>query len=134
MAGDWLISWSWIVDIAAWVVVVLLFPDGRLPGRRWRPAVWVSLAGAGLVFVGQALNANQTEGFSSGRNPLGVASPLVDAAWPVGLVLLIGGLVAAVATSVQRYRRARSVERQQLKWFAYAGLIFALVMPLAAAL
>ena len=32
VAGEWLIGWSWIVDIAAWVVVVPLFPDGRLRG------------------------------------------------------------------------------------------------------
>ena len=104
VAGEWLISWSWIVDVTAWVVVVLVFPDGRLPGRRWRLAIWASLAGAGLLFVGQALNANQTAGFSGGRNPLGVASPLVEAAWPVGITLLLGGLVAAVASSVLRYR------------------------------
>ncbi|MGH8934297.1 MAG: hypothetical protein ACRDZO_27595 [Egibacteraceae bacterium] len=62
-----------------------------------------------------------------------MTSPPVDAAWAVGLALLIAGLVAAVASSVLRYRRARGRGRQQLKWFAYAGLIFALVMPLAAA-
>jgi hypothetical protein len=133
VAGEWLISWSWIVDVTAWVVVVLLFPNGRLPGRRWRPVIWTSLAGAVLLFVGQALDASQTVDFSSGRSPLGVDSPLVAAAWPVGAALLVAGLVAAVAASVLRYRRARDVERQQLKWFAYAGLIFALVMPLAAA-
>jgi hypothetical protein len=54
-------------------------------------------------------------------------------AWPVGSALLVTGLVAAVVSSVLRYRRARGVERQQLKWFAYAGLILALVMPLAVA-
>jgi hypothetical protein len=104
VAGEWLISWSWVVDVTAWVLVVLLFPDGRLPGRRWRPVIWVSLAGAVLVFVGQALDANLTEGFTGGRNPLGVDSPPVEAAWPVGLVLLVGGLVAAVVSSVLRYR------------------------------
>jgi hypothetical protein len=133
VAGEWLIGWSWIVDVTAWVVVVLLFPNGRLPGRRWRPVIWTSLAGAVLLFVGQALDASQTVDFSSGRSPLGVDSPLVAAAWPVGAALLVAGLVAAVAASVLRYRRARDVERQQLKWFAYAGLIFAPVMPLAAA-
>jgi hypothetical protein len=118
--------------VAAWVVVVLLFPDGWLPGRRWRLAIWISLAGAVLLFVGQELDANQTVGFSSGRNPLGVDSPLVGAAWAVGTGLLMGGLVAAVASSVLGYRRARGVERQQLKWFAYAGLVRALVMSVAA--
>src|SRR5918995_357260 len=133
VAGEWLISWSWIVDVAAWVVVVLSFPDGRLPGRRWRLAIWVSLAGAVLLFVGQALTTETTD-FSGGGNPLGVDSPLVDAAWPVGTALLVAGLVAAVAACVPRYRRARGVERQQLKWFASAGLILALVMPLSAVL
>ena len=133
IAGEWLVSWVWIVDVTAWVVVALLFPDGRLPGRRWRLAIWVSLAGAGLLFVAQALNANQTADFSGGRNPLGLDSPLVDAAWPVGSALLSAGLVAAVTSSVLRYRHARGVERQQLKWFAFAGLILALVMPLGAA-
>jgi hypothetical protein len=133
VAGEWLISWSWIVDVTAWVVVVLLFPDGRLPGRRWRPAIWVSLAGAGLLFVGQGLDADQTMDYSSGRNPLGIDSPLVAGAEPVGAALLVAGLVAAVAASVLRYRRARGVERQQLKWFAFAGLVFALLLPLAVA-
>jgi hypothetical protein len=105
----------------------------RLPGRRWRLAIWVSLAGAVLLFAGQALSAEQTAGYTGGRNPLGVHSPLVQTAWPAGFALLIGGLVAAVTASVLRYRRARGIERQQLKWFAYAGLIFALVMALAAA-
>ena len=50
VAGEWLFSWSFVVDVMAWTVVVLLFPDGRLPGRRWRRVIWVSLAGAGLLF------------------------------------------------------------------------------------
>ena len=133
VAGEWLFSWSFVVELMAWTVVVLLFPDGRLPGRRWRRVIWVSLAGAGLLFVGQALNADKTEDFSGGRNPLGVDSPLVEAAWPAGASVMVVGLVAAVASSVLRYRGAHGVERQQLKWFASAGLLFALVMPLAAA-
>jgi hypothetical protein len=91
------------------------------------------LAGTVLLLAGQALDANQTAGFSGGRNPLGVDSPLVEAARPVGIALLLGGLVAAVASSVLRYRRARSVERQQLKWFAFAGLVLTLVTALAGA-
>jgi hypothetical protein len=132
-AGEWLFSWGFVVNLMAWTVVVLLFPDGRLPGRRWRRVIWVSLAGAGLLFVGQALNAAKTEDFSGGRNPLGIDSPLVEAAWPAGAFVMVVGLIAAVASSVLRYRRARGVERQQLKWFAFAGLIAALVTPFAAA-
>jgi hypothetical protein len=57
-----LITWSWIIDVAAWVGVVLLFPDGRLPGHRWRPAIWASLAGAALLLAGQALDATRPPG------------------------------------------------------------------------
>jgi hypothetical protein len=42
VAGEWLFIWSFVVDVAVWVVVVLLFPDGRLPGRRWRLVIWVT--------------------------------------------------------------------------------------------
>jgi hypothetical protein len=45
-AGEWLVSWSWIVELLGWLAVVLLFPDGQLPGRRWRLALWTGLAGA----------------------------------------------------------------------------------------
>jgi hypothetical protein len=65
------------------------------PGRRWRAAIWVSLGGAALLLAGQALD--------------------VEAARAAGIALLLGGLVAAVASSVLRYRGARGVQRQQLK-------------------
>jgi hypothetical protein len=130
LAGEWLIAWSWIVEIVAWVILILLFPDGRLPGRRWRLAIWTALAGAALVFVGQAFSADGRD-FSSGRNPLGVDSPLVEAAWPLGTLLLVVALAAAVVVLVRRFHRARGVEREQLKWFAYAGVILAVVVCLA---
>ncbi len=48
-------------------------------------------------------------------------------------MLLIGALVAAVVSSVRRLMRARGVERPQLKWFAYAGTLLAVTLPLSAA-
>jgi hypothetical protein len=44
--GYWL-GWTWLVGLGLCVFVVLLFPDGRLPSRRWRPVAWAS--GAGLA-------------------------------------------------------------------------------------
>jgi hypothetical protein len=128
--GEWLISWSWIVEIMSWLVVVLLFPDGRLPARRWRFALWSGLAGSALVFIGQAFSTDIADGFSSGRNPVGIDSPAIGVAWPLGTALLVAALIAAVVSSVQRFRRARGVEREQLKWFAYGGVVLAVVMPL----
>jgi hypothetical protein len=132
-AGEWLVFCSWIVDAALWTIVVLLFPAGRLPSRRWRPVVWASLAGAALALLGLGLSSDSGDQFAGGANPLAVDSPLVDLAFVVGAVVLLGAFAAAVVSLVRRLRRSRGVERQQLKWFAYAGLGLTLIFPFATA-
>jgi hypothetical protein len=132
-AGEWLVSWSWIAELLGWTVLVLLFPDGRLPARRWRLVVWAALSGAVLAVAGQGLSVDTGNQFSRGDNPLGVDSAAIQLALPAGITLLVVALIGAVASSVRRFRRARGVERQQLKWFAYAGITLAVLMPVAGA-
>jgi len=97
-----------------------------LPSRRWRWLAW--LTGA-FVLVGVVLSA-----FSSGayfgalgpiRNPLGIEG--FTNVYKAVLYTLAPGLYVAIAFAVfMRLRRAVGVERQQLKWFAYAVAIFAI--------
>lgn len=110
--------------------LLLHFPDGRLPGRRWRVlervsgVVLVSLTGLLLVSPGELV-----EGPLAGDpNPLGV-----DALRPVaemtlaGLVLALTVCIVASASSlVVRFRRSGGVERQQLKWMTAAATVMAL--------
>lgn len=110
--------------------LILLFPDGRLPTRRWRPLAWASaavivLGVVGIVFVPGPM----TDVLVPLReNPLGV-EPLADVlgATQVVIVLLPVCIVASAAALVLRFRRARGVERLQLKWFAAAGGTVALL-------
>ncbi len=126
----WIQNWFWILFIGLLVFLLLLFPDGRLPSRRWRPFAWFSAA---VTVVGACLAAvapDSTPGPSSDANalrifpnPLGIEG-LPNLAQPVQVVVLIVGLVAAASLVVVRLRRARGIERQQIKWLIYASAIW----------
>lgn len=125
----WIANWTWPIAITMLVFLLLLFPDGRLRSRRWRPVGWVTGAtGAGL-FLGSLLAATMTW-----SRPLSQADPttvggtagvlitipflIALAAWPVTLV-------AAFVSVVLRYRSSTGEERLQLKWFATAAGVVA---------
>jgi hypothetical protein len=107
-------------------IAVLLFPDGRLPSRRWRPALWMALAGIVFNVAGYGLRPGALDApFDVVDNPLGVpgAQEPLDALSGLGWLLMgLSVAFAAVAMSL-RLRRARGVERQQLKWLAFAAAI-----------
>jgi len=118
------------------VFYLLLFPTGRLPGGRWRWLAWLTVA---FVLVGVISSAFSPEAYLGSlgpiRNPLGVEgfSGVYEAALYVMAPLLF---VAAALSLIMRLHRATGVERQQLKWFAYASATFAIgivliVIPLA---
>jgi hypothetical protein len=124
----WFVSWIWIVGAGpALTFLLLIFPDGRLPSRRWRLVGWFSAAAITTIALGMAFTPGPMEGFAR-ANPLGFA-PLQ------GTILHYGGIgwfmflacVALSAVSVgARYRRANAGERQQIKWFAFAGAFAAI--------
>jgi hypothetical protein len=126
----WVQSWTSGVPVTLGLsLLFLIFPDGNLVGGRWRVVVWTTTAGFLLVLAGSLLIPdNTTEAFSSIRNPYTLESArragliLAGAGWLTSIVSL---LVAAVSL-VLRFNRARKTERQQIKWLASAGLLFAL--------
>src|SRR5918996_3998622 len=118
-AAAWLESWLWVPQLGSVVLVVLLFPDGRLPSRGWRWFVWLS---ALLVLMGALLSALSPGPISVGlgpiRNPLGVES--LPSFIKVVERVVNALLFAVVISLFVRLRRARELERQQIKWFVYA--------------
>ncbi len=106
--------------------LLLLFPTGRLPSRRWRPVAWAILvAGAVLLIIG--LFTPGKSGIGPFENPLGVGGivggALVFISAAVVFVLFIAIVLSALSLAF-RYRRADGIERQQIKWFALAGVLF----------
>jgi hypothetical protein len=108
--------------------LVLLFPDGRLPSRRWLPFAWlVGIATVALATVA-ALWPGPTCEVCPIDNPLGIEAlegvSALDFALMETLFYVLG--LPAMGSLYLRFRRASSVERQQIKWFAYAGSVVVL--------
>ena len=129
-AALWIEYWFWIPMIGLIVFLLLLFPTGRLPSRRWRWFAWLSAAVTLTATILAAISPDavlDTLGPSdTGRisllNPLGVEG-LPNLYRPVQALVLILALVAVASLIVVRLRRARGVERLQIKWLIYAGAI-----------
>jgi hypothetical protein len=131
--GAWLGSWLFAPSLfAVPALLFLLFPDGKPPSRRWRPVVWLILAGVGATILGSALMPGYlTEPpFKRTENPAGVEAvgTAIEAVSFAGFITLFLGILLGAVALVARFRAARGDERQQLKWFAAAGGAFALVI------
>jgi hypothetical protein len=117
---------AWGMGIILLPFLLLLFPTGRLPSRRWRPVAWaVLLAGAVLLISGLFLPGESN--FGPFENPLGVGGLLGEVVFFVTVAVVFAIFVAVVLSAlslVLRYRRAGGIERQQIKWFAYAAVLF----------
>jgi hypothetical protein len=136
LAMAWLNAWLgtfWAALVLS--LLLLLFPTGRPPSRRWRPVAWACAVCVTALCVQQAVMPGPLE--ASGQpNPLGIDSAraaleqiysLLNVCFAV-LILLCAGSV------VVRFRRAGGMERQQLKWFVYAAGQLAVLFALAVGL
>ncbi len=95
--------------------------------------LWIAAAGCALALPGQALNPDLGTEFTGGTNPFSVKGVPIDLLFGTGMALLLAALLAAIASLVVRFRRAGSIERQQIKWFAYAAGCIGVLGPLAVA-
>ena len=98
----WLQGWPTYVSVGALLFILVLFPDGRLPSRQWRPVAWLI---AGYTATSILLVA--------------LAPGTAAVLQPLGLPLL----VAAAFSLALRFIRASGQERQQLKWLVAASLL-----------
>ena len=134
-AGAWMAwvgIWAWIPALVPLTTLVLLvFPDGRLPSRRWAAVAWAAVATAVLATMSAALGPDAA-GSPSPVNPAGLtALPqlAVLLQWATAVCTLVlaplclGGLLV-------RYRRARAERRAQLRWFLGAAAV-AVAAPFA---
>jgi hypothetical protein len=131
----WPAMWAWYPAQGLMsTFLLLLFPTGHLPSRRWRPVAWAAGATITAITLVAAVAPVPLEA-GLPLNPLGIqqlAGVYEPAASTAFLLLGVLGL-ASVASLVVRFRRARGEERQQLKWFTYGAAVLALLLAVSAA-
>jgi hypothetical protein len=107
-------------------VALMVFPDGHLPSPRWRPAAVIALTGSAFESLGYAMRPGRLDApFETVVNPVGVDGTFgpFNVISSVGWPLMGLGLVLAAAAMRRRSKRATGLERQQLKWVAFASAI-----------
>jgi len=138
LAG-WFQAWaSGTVILMPIVLLMILFPDGHLPSRRWLPLALLTILTSSLTIFAALTNAGDVYvwiGDSPTRlpmtNPTGthrlpIIQDIANLSWPVGILLVAG----AVFAPISRFRSARGIQRQQLKWFVYFGAFTLLLLLL----
>jgi hypothetical protein len=126
---DALTQADWVFPVGfLGIYMILLFPDGRLPSRRWRPFAWFAGGVMVLINVITALVPGPLEGHPGVRNPFGLEQYpwLPGVAVSIVLMLPLCILVSAFGL-VLRYRRSGREVREQIKWLAFAASFVGLV-------
>ena len=137
---DWISGWIGVPVLPlAGVLLVLLFPNGKLLSRKWQPVVWIAACGSAMLALGAALDPGSLLFQPTFDNPLGFggdigklgpsasrpADPKINAGGIVEILVRVGfffvlvSWLFAVAAMITRMDQARGAERQQLKWFVY---------------
>jgi hypothetical protein len=130
LAIAWVSTWIWAFIYPILPFIFLLFPDGRLPSRRWRPFAWVAGLVNGLFLLVVPFRAGGLEYFPTIPNPVGIPAVTPAVFELLSLVTFIVLLVATLSLPV-RFRHATGEERQQLKWVAYAAVLLGVVLLIA---
>jgi hypothetical protein len=144
-AGEWaawLQNWIWVPAVGLYLIFIpMLLPEGHLPSRRWRPVLGFGAVAAALETFFTAGQPGRMENFYRVVNPIGTR--VAPETWrllgtPAYAMLNLAVLAAAISL-VWRARHARALERQQLKWLAFAfaigaaGILTGTLVPVLAA-
>ncbi len=123
---------GWTVAITIVPFLFLLFPTGRLPSRRWRFLAWTVIAAGTLALIVGPFRPGRS-GFAPIENPFGLGGAVGEVIFilvQASVIMILVAVVLSVLSLVFRYRRAIGAERQQIKWFAYAAILFSSSIPL----
>jgi len=126
LAAGWVSAWVWTLGFSPVMTFgLLLYPDGRLPSRRWWPAAAVSGLAIGGLLLANAFAPGPLVNHPAADNPLGIPGTrrVMETIGAVAEPLVIVGFAAGVAALIVRWRRAPAggIERRQISLLALAS-------------
>src|SRR5712691_1975614 len=138
----WVDRWVLVPTLFAFIPIFLLYPDGRLPSRRWRWVLFVTVGSLIVTTVAFAITPGRMTGALAHlehvrvANPLGVGTRggIVDALTGVGGFAILASAILACIAIVVRYRRSEGDIRQQIRWLALVGVTFFVIFGLGLAI
>jgi hypothetical protein len=113
-------------------MLLLLFPDGRLPSRKWSVAALTALIGSVVLTLWWTTQPGPLYLYPSIDNPFGIGGhtrDVVEVGGRVGWVVVWVSLIVSMLSSLSRWMEAEGEERQQMKWFGCALLLLVFAYP-----
>jgi hypothetical protein len=130
---DALFQWIWVPPVGLLgIYMILLFPDGRLPSRRWRPFAWFAGAAMILTSLAVTLSPGPLEDHPGVSNPFGLEGhSIVVRALLMSPVLLPVCILISAFSLVWRYRHSGGEVRLQIRWVAFAASLVGITYGVA---
>lgn len=129
--ASWVHSWVWEPAQGLLLVFLfLLFPDGHLPSRRWRPVAVIAAAAIAAITMARAVASWPVRGvplFQGVQAADAMPAAVADRVETVFTVVLLA-MLASVSSLAVRFRRADRAQRRQIAWFVYGAVLSMIIL------
>jgi len=128
---------SFPITTMVFAQIMMIFPEGRLQSKKWRPVSWLAAVAMASYFFLGILRPGQLDPSSAIflDNPNSVSNQLWSSLEPLrqlSLIILIGYYALSVFVLISHMRRSKGDKRQQIKWLVPPSVIYGLTLPLLA--
>lgn len=120
----WVNAWAWAPELAVPALLPLLFPDGTLASKRWRPVAIAAIAGLSIAIVGMAISHHPIDSSDHLFNPWTLSdAAALRGVYTLGLLIVFSCTLLGLVSLVLRTRAARGTARAQLQWLMFSVVV-----------